>query len=150
MGLQVGTILFCLPGVALDLDGASALSYDYRNRSNGRRRVRRRVGRGGDHPATPYIHVRLRRPQSALGRCFAGSEGQGDGYSLNNPKAFSVVEIAKAFGGPINYSDGYPGRKDSGELPEKAKEELGWETTVDVIDYIHDFTKEHSRKTAGQ
>jgi len=86
----------------------------------------------------------------ARGIILVAEKGQGDGYSLNNPKAFSVVEIAKAFGGPINYSDGYPGRKDSGELPEKAKEELGWETTVDVIDYIHDFTKEHSRKTAGQ
>jgi UDP-glucose 4-epimerase len=81
----------------------------------------------------------------ARGIILVAEKGQGDGYSLNNLKALSVNEIAKAFGGPINYVDRYSGRTDSGELPEKAREELGWETTVDVIDYIHEFTKNHPR-----
>jgi UDP-glucose 4-epimerase len=85
----------------------------------------------------------------ARGIILVAKKGQGDGYSLNNPKAFSVVEIAEAFGGPINYIDRYSGRAASGDVPEKAREELGWETTVDVIDYIHDFTKKNSRPKAG-
>jgi UDP-glucose 4-epimerase len=81
----------------------------------------------------------------ARGIILVAEKGQGDGYSLNNLKAFSILEIAEAFGGPIKYRDSYSGRTGSGDLPEKAKEELGWKTTIDVIDYIHDFVKNHPR-----
>ena len=67
-------------------------------------------------------------------------KGQGDGYALNNPKAHSVIEIAQAFGSPVEYIDGYPGRTESGNIPDKAQQ-LGWTTTIDVIDYIKDFIK---------
>lgn len=80
----------------------------------------------------------------ARGIILVGEKGQGDGYSLNNTKAFSVKEIAEAFGGPIEYVDRYSGRTDSGEIPTKAREELGWETTIDVMDYIKRFVLEHS------
>ena len=73
-------------------------------------------------------------------------KGQGDGYALGNLKSYSIVEIANAFGGPIEYVDGYPGRAESGEAPNKARQELGWETTVDILDYIQDFVKKHPRK----
>ena len=80
----------------------------------------------------------------ARGIIQVGEKGQGDGYSLNNTKGFSVVEIAEAFGGKINYIDGYPGRFDSGDNPIKARKELGWETTVDILDYIKEFKNSHS------
>lgn len=75
----------------------------------------------------------------ARGIILTGEKGQGDGYTLSNKKAFSVVEIAKAFGGKIEYIDGNPGRAESGEAPDKARTELGWDTTVDVLDYIKEF-----------
>ncbi len=81
----------------------------------------------------------------ARGIILVGEKGEGDGYALNNQKAFSIIDIAEAFGGPIKYVDGYPGRVDSGDSPAKAREELGWETTIDVLDYIRDFKKKHSR-----
>lgn len=81
----------------------------------------------------------------ARGIIMVGQKGFGDGYSLNNTKAFSILEIAKAFGGPVIYLDGYPGRAESGELPTKARNELGWETTVDIMDYIKDFVTKHPR-----
>lgn len=84
----------------------------------------------------------------AKGIILVGEKGQGDGYSLNNTKGYSIIEIAEAFGGEIEFVDGYPGRNDSGELPTKARDELGWDTTVDVIDYIRDFVKSH-RDTDG-
>lgn len=79
----------------------------------------------------------------AKGIIMVGEKGIGDGYALNNIKAFSVLEIAKAFGGSIKYVEGYPGRSESGDSPTKAREELGWETTVDILDYIKDFIKTH-------
>ncbi len=82
----------------------------------------------------------------AKGIILVGEKGQGDGYSLNNEKAYSVLEIAEAFGGQIDMVDSYSGRKDSGEIPSKARNELGWETTVDVLDYIEQFKKQNPRQ----
>jgi len=79
----------------------------------------------------------------ARGIILIGEKGKGDGYALGNTKGFSIVEIAKAFGGPIKYVEGYPGRAESGEAPNKAREELGWETTLDILDYIKDFINKH-------
>lgn len=81
----------------------------------------------------------------AKGIILVGEKGKGDGYALNNTQEFSVKEIAEAFGGPIEYIDGYPGRTESGDSPTKAREELGWETTVDILDYIEDFRQKHPR-----
>lgn len=82
----------------------------------------------------------------ARGIILTAEKGQGDGYALENTKEYSIIEIANAFGGPIKYIDGYSGRAESGEAPDKAREELGWETTVDILDYIKDFVKKHPRK----
>lgn len=82
----------------------------------------------------------------ARGIILVGEKGLGDGYSLNNTKAYSVLEIAQAFGGPITYTDNYSGRFDSGDIPTKAREEFGWEATVDVMDYIREFIAKNPRK----
>ena len=77
----------------------------------------------------------------------AGEKGNGDGYNLNNPNAYSVLEIAQTFGKEIKMIDGYPGRTESGEITsDKARTELGWQTTIDVMDYIKDFTSKHPKK----
>lgn len=81
----------------------------------------------------------------AHGIILVGERGIGDGYALNNTKGFSVEEIARAFGGPIEYVDGYPGRYETADNPTKARDELGWETTVDVLDYIDNFVKQHGK-----
>lgn len=83
----------------------------------------------------------------AHGIVLVGEKGSGDGYSLGDTRAYSVLEIAEAFGGKIKYVDGYPGRAETGETPQKAREELGWTTTVDVMDYIKDFKKRHPKNS---
>lgn len=83
----------------------------------------------------------------AQGIILTGEKGHGDGYALGNTKAYSVIEIAKAFGGEVKYINGYCGRAESGEAPTKARTELGWNTTVDILDYIRDFVREHPRRT---
>jgi len=82
----------------------------------------------------------------AKGMILVAEKGEGDNYALNNEKAYSIIEIAEAFGGPIKYVEGYSGREKSGEAPSKAREELGWDTSVDVIDYIKDFVEKNPRK----
>jgi UDP-glucose 4-epimerase len=72
----------------------------------------------------------------ARGIILAGEKGHGDGYALGATKNYSVIEIANAFGGKIEMIDGYPGRAESLNDPRKAREELGWEPTLDVLDYI--------------
>jgi UDP-glucose 4-epimerase len=79
----------------------------------------------------------------ARGIILAGEKGRGDGYALGNTKGFSVIEIAKAFGGPSKYINGYPGRGESDVVLTKAREELGWVTTVDVLEYIKKFVQKH-------
>lgn len=83
----------------------------------------------------------------ARGIILVAEKGAGDGYSLNNPVAVTVEDIAKAFGGPIEYIDGYAGRMDTdaNEISNKARE-LGWEPTVDILDYIKNFVASSSRR----
>ncbi|MEJ2347985.1 MAG: NAD-dependent epimerase/dehydratase family protein [Patescibacteria group bacterium] len=88
-----------------------------------------------------FTHVK----DLARGIILVGEKGQGDGYTLGSKKEHSVVEIAEAFGVPIKYIDGYPGRSGSGETPKKARQELGWKTTIDIIDYIKEFIRKNPR-----
>ena len=81
----------------------------------------------------------------ARGLILAGEKGSGDGYALGVAQSHSVREIAEAFGGPIELVDGYAGREQSENDLSKAREELGWAPTVDVMDYIHGFVREHPR-----
>jgi len=81
----------------------------------------------------------------AKGMIMVGEKGNGDGYTLSNTKEYSVLEIAQSFGGPINLIDGDPGRIESGDAPDKARNELGWETSIDIIDYIKDFKEKNPR-----
>jgi UDP-glucose 4-epimerase len=82
----------------------------------------------------------------AHGMILVGEKGSGDGYTLSNQKEYSVLEIAQAFGGQIEMIEGQPGRTESGNAPDKARTELGWETTVDIMDYIKDFISSHPKK----
>jgi UDP-glucose 4-epimerase len=81
----------------------------------------------------------------ARGLILAGEKGRGDGYALANKKSFSVIEIAKAFGGKIEYIKGYPGRSESLDDASKAEKELGWSTTLDIDTYIREFVKNHPK-----
>jgi nucleoside-diphosphate-sugar epimerase len=84
----------------------------------------------------------------ARGIILAGKKGVGDRYALGQTKSYSITEIARAFGGPITYVDGYPGRERA-RNPIKARRELGWKPTVDVLDYIRKFVKANPRPGAA-
>lgn len=82
----------------------------------------------------------------ARGIMLTGEKGWGDGYALGAEQSHSILEIAEAFGGPVEWVEGYPGREESANDTSKARQELGWQTTVDIMDYIKAFVKEHPRK----
>jgi UDP-glucose 4-epimerase len=81
----------------------------------------------------------------ARGIALVGERGSGDGYALGVRESHSILEIAEAFGGPIRMVEGYPGRAESTNDPTRAREELGWEPTLGILDYIRDFVRRHPR-----
>lgn len=81
----------------------------------------------------------------ARGIILTAEKGIGDGYALGATESYSVMQVAQAFGGPLRMIEGYAGREESTNDPTKARKELGWEPTVGLIDYIHDFVKQHPR-----
>ncbi|HET7371724.1 MAG TPA: NAD-dependent epimerase/dehydratase family protein [Gemmatimonadaceae bacterium] len=76
----------------------------------------------------------------ARGIILVGEQGQGDGYALRADATYSVLDIARAFGGEIEMVEGYAGRQDVADDPTRARDELGWKPTLDVMDYIREFT----------
>ena len=80
----------------------------------------------------------------ARGIELVGLRGSGDGYTLGADRKYSVLDIAQAFGGPIEMTDDYPGRMDAVIDTAKAKA-IGFEATVDVMDYIREFVRTHPR-----
>jgi UDP-glucose 4-epimerase len=82
----------------------------------------------------------------ARGIILAANKGSGDGYALGAADSYSVVQIAEAFGGPIRMIEGYAGREESTNDLTKAREELGWQPTVGILDYIREFVQQHPRR----
>lgn len=57
---------------------------------------------------------------------------------LNNPKEFSILEIAKMFSNNIVHVDPRPGdRSTSITTNNDAREKLGWETTYDITEWVN-------------
>ena len=75
----------------------------------------------------------------ARGIILVGEKGQGDGYALRADASYSVLDIAHAFGGEITMVQGYAGRQDVADDPTRARDELGWTPTLDVVSYIRDL-----------
>jgi len=76
----------------------------------------------------------------ARGIILVGAKGKGDGYALGQTKTYSILQVAKAFGGPVKLVAGYAGRAEAKNSPAKARA-IGWKPTLDVLDYIAEFTK---------
>ena len=87
-----------------------------------------------------FTHVR----DLARGIVLTGKKGLGDRYALGQRKSYTILEIARAFGGPIRMVSGYAGRERA-RNPIKARRELGWKPTIDVLDYIAEFVKNNPR-----
>ena len=71
------------------------------------------------------------------GLFLVGEKGEGDEYGLGNPKSYSILEVAKMFGGAIEMLEERPGNRLNSEVDiKRATLELGWQNQHELKDYI--------------
>lgn len=78
--------------------------------------------------------------------------GSGDGYGIGNETAYTVLDVAKAFGGDITMLPPRRGNRLSASVEAEKTKALGWEATYSLLDYIdqlkkNDFEKETKWKS---
>ena len=74
------------------------------------------------------------------GLVLVGANGQGDGYGIGSPEAYTVLEIAEMFGSPIEMTPERKGNRMFGPVVSDKTKELGWAANRRVADYIKNFT----------
>lgn len=71
------------------------------------------------------------------GLMLVGEKGSGDEYGLGSEESFSILEVAKMFGGPIEMLPNRKGnRMDTKVDYSKAQKEFGWKAQRHLKDYI--------------
>jgi UDP-glucose 4-epimerase len=70
------------------------------------------------------------------GLILVGEKGEGDGYGIGCATSYSVLEIAKMFGGEVNFLPERKGNRMTGEVTTIKTEKLGWKSKIAINDYI--------------
>ncbi len=70
------------------------------------------------------------------GVMLVGEKGTGDGHCIGTEKAYSILEIAKLFGGDIKMFPEKKGDRKYSKIDLTKMKELGWEAKHDVKDHI--------------
>jgi len=78
------------------------------------------------------------------GLVLVGENGYGDEFGIGSLESFSIVEIAKMFGGDIEFLPERKGNRMSADVVTDKTRALGWKSNKKIQDYIKDF-KEKSR-----
>jgi len=73
------------------------------------------------------------------GLILVGESGSGDGYGIGYKEAYTILEIAKMFGGNIEMLPNRKGNRMSAELITKKTEDLGWAPKVSIKEYINNL-----------
>jgi UDP-glucose 4-epimerase len=69
-----------------------------------------------------------------------GEKGRGDEYGLGNEESFSILEVAKMFGGKIKMMPNRKGnRMDTKVDYSKTFKEFGWKAEKSLRNYIEDI-----------
>lgn len=76
------------------------------------------------------------------GLILVGENGSGDGYSIGNSKAYSILEVAEMFNSPIDFLPPRRGNRMSAGLDTSKIKELGWKETINLEDYIREACNE--------
>jgi UDP-glucose 4-epimerase len=79
------------------------------------------------------------------GLILVGERGHGDEYGIGNTKSYSVLEIAKMFGGKVQMLPERKGNRMAGELMCSKTEALGWVAKENIEEYI-DTLRKHNWK----
>jgi UDP-glucose 4-epimerase len=82
-----------------------------------------------------------------------GEYGEGDGYKIGCPKAYSVLDAVEHLGLSFEFTEGNSANRLSSDLGYTRMEELGWQTKIDLLDYLSSRMRErslgHSEKTSS-
>jgi len=79
------------------------------------------------------------------GLMLVGEKGEGDEFGLGNEKAYSILDIAKMFGGEIVMMPERVGNRMQSGLDTTKARSLGWNPHRSIEEYIHTFVSEHTR-----
>jgi len=99
-------------------------------------------------PLTVYAPGTQRRNFTHVNDIVAGLElvgerGQGDEYGLGHPDSYSILEVAKMFGGTIEMGEEQPGNRMQSQVDiNRASLELGWKPHHNLPDYIKSLLHE--------
>jgi UDP-glucose 4-epimerase len=72
------------------------------------------------------------------GLVIVGENGFGDDFGIGSSEAYTVLEIAKMFGGEIEMLPERKGNRMTADVITAKTEALGWKSTKSIIDYIKD------------
>lgn len=70
------------------------------------------------------------------GLILVGTDGTGDDFGLGDERAYSILEIAKMFGGEIIMKPSVPGNRMGSEIDTSKARSLGWSPKKKFADYI--------------
>jgi UDP-glucose 4-epimerase len=76
------------------------------------------------------------------GLLLVGKEGLGDGFGIGSPEQYSILEVAKMFGGDISMLPERRGNRQSADLYVENTRQLGWTPTHSLPDFIAKFRSE--------
>lgn len=75
------------------------------------------------------------------GLALVGEKGEGDDYGLGAEDGYSIIDIAKAFGGEVTMLPERKGNRMSASIDlARSKNELGWRAEKKIVDHIKKFT----------
>ena len=77
------------------------------------------------------------------GIILVGLYGDGDGYGIGSDESYSVLEIAKMFGGKIEMLPERPGNRMFADLHVEKVKQLNWKAEQSISDFIEDIKQSH-------
>ncbi|MDX3960295.1 NAD-dependent epimerase/dehydratase family protein [Aliarcobacter skirrowii] len=75
------------------------------------------------------------------GLILVGENGYGDEFGIGSPESFSILEIAKMFGGTIKMLPERRGNRMTADVMTSKTEALGWSAKRNIKDYIENLKK---------
>ena len=73
------------------------------------------------------------------GLLIVGEKGNGDGFGIGSPETYTVLEIAKLFGGEIQMLPERKGNRMTAEVVTQKTEALGWKAKKHIKEFIEEL-----------
>lgn len=95
--------------------------------------------RGNGEQTRAFTHI----DDTVEGLVLVGEKGGNDEYSISAKEAFSLLDVAKMFGGDIEFLPPTPTTRSSGVMDTSKLEALGWSQRYTLKDYIEEIKATH-------